>query len=142
MKFTENLDQFKFEDRHEVVFERVKVGSNIESFDIFMDNIDPSIENVLRIEECEFPGINDVTSSSDIGRDLFKLDIIQEQPEMDGEDEKCNYDYKGDIIVKRNTFGYLRKEVRKLKQMNINIEHSKLKILKHCTNLTQKQNPK
>ena len=112
LKFTENLDQFKFEDRHEVVFERVKIGSNVESFDIFMDNIDPSIENVLRIEECEFPGINDVTSSSDIGRDLFKLDIIQEQPEMDGEDEKCNYDYKGDIIVKRNTFGYLRKEVR------------------------------
>ena len=77
-----------------------------------MDNIAPGIENVLRIEECEFPGVNDVTSSSDIGRDVFKLDIIQEQPEMDGEDEKCNYDYKGDIIVKRNTFGYLRKEVR------------------------------
>jgi len=110
LKFTENLDQFKFEDRHEVVFERVKIGSNVEKVDIFMDNIYPSIENVLRIEECEFPGVNDVTSSSDIGRDVFKLDIIQEQPEMDGEDEKCNYDYKGDIIVKRNTFGYLRKE--------------------------------
>ena len=37
---------------------------------------------------------------------------VQEQPEMDGEDEKCNYNYKGDIVVKRNTFGYLRKEVR------------------------------
>jgi hypothetical protein len=45
-------------------------------------------------------------------QDVFKLDVIQEQPEMDGEDEKCNYDYKGDIIVKRNTFGYLRTEVR------------------------------
>ena len=77
MKFTENLDQFKFEDRHEVVFERVKIGSNIEKVDIFMDNIDPTIENVFRIEECEFPGINDVTSSSDNGRDVFKLDIIQ-----------------------------------------------------------------
>ena len=37
---------------------------------------------------------------------------VQEQPEMDGEDEKCNYNYKGDIVVKRNTFGYLRNEVR------------------------------
>ena len=60
-----------------MVFERVKIGSNIEKVDIFMDNIDPTIENVLRIEECEFPGINDVTSSSDNGRDVFKLDIIQ-----------------------------------------------------------------
>ncbi len=82
--------------------------------DIYVDNIDPTIENVLRIEECEFPGINDLTSKSDQDQDVFKLDIIQEQPEMDGEDEKCNYDYKGDIIVKRNIFGYLRKEVRKL----------------------------
>ena len=77
MKFTENLDQFKFEDRHEVVFERVKIGSNIEKVDISVDNFNPAIENVLRIEECEFPGINDVTSSSDIARDVFKLDIIQ-----------------------------------------------------------------
>ena len=61
-------------------------------------------------------------------QDVFKLDVIQEQPEMDGEDEKCNYDYKGDIIVKRNTFGYLRTEVRNFQnESKKNIEHSKLK---------------
>ena len=86
-----------------------------------MDNIDPSIENVLRIEECEFPGINDVRSKSDQDQDVFKLDIIQEQPEMDGEDEKCNYDYKGDIIVKRNTFGYLRQEVKIFRNERTNV---------------------
>ena len=45
---------------------------------------------------------------------------VQEQPEMDGEDEKCNYNYKGDIVVKRNTFGYLRKEVKCFQIMEAN----------------------
>ena len=112
LTFTNYLNQLKFEDRHEVVFERVKIGSDIDKVDLFVENINSSIDSVLRIEECEFPGISDVTSSSEIGKDLFSLDILQEQPEMVGDDEKCNFDYKGDIIVKRNTFGYLRKEVR------------------------------
>ena len=56
-------------------------------------------------------GVSDVTSN-EINNDIFKLDILQETPEMDGDNEECNYDYTGDVIIKKNSFGYLRREVR------------------------------
>ena len=57
MKFTEDLDQLVFEDKHEVVFERVKLGENVDKMDILVENINGSINHVFRIEESEFPGI-------------------------------------------------------------------------------------
>ena len=43
-----------FEDRHEVVFERVKIEDN--KIDIVVENINGSVNPILRIEESEFPG--------------------------------------------------------------------------------------
>ena len=43
-----------FEDRHEVVFERVKIEDN--KIDIVVKNINGSMNPILRIEESEFPG--------------------------------------------------------------------------------------
>ena len=44
-----------FEDRHEVVFERVKIGDK--KMDIVVENINGSMNPVFRIEESEFPGM-------------------------------------------------------------------------------------
>ena len=44
-----------FEDRHEVVFERVKIEDN--KMDIVVENINGSMNPIFRIEESEFPGI-------------------------------------------------------------------------------------
>ena len=113
MTFTEDLGIFEFQDRHEVVFERVKLGNDIDKIDIQVENINGSMDHVLRFEECDFPGVSDLLDSSELNADIFKLEVLTETPEMDGEDEKCNYDYKGDIIFKNNRFGYLRTEVSK-----------------------------
>ena len=100
------MPELKFEDKHEVAFERVKVSGNlIQQVKIQVENINASISNVFRIEESVFPGIEDVTKDDD---DKFVLEVRNEQPELDGSTKKCNYDYKGDIIFRRNTFGYLR----------------------------------
>ena len=56
LKFTQDLEQLVFEDRHEVVFERVKLGENVGKMDILVENINGSMNHVFRIEESEFPG--------------------------------------------------------------------------------------
>jgi len=117
VKFTEDLDQLVFEDKYEVVFERVKLGENVDKMDILVENINGSINHVFRIEGSEFPGVSDVTSN-EINNDIFKLDILQETPEMDGDNEECNYDYTGDVIIKKNSFGYLRREGFRVKGGN------------------------
>ena len=111
MNFVQELPELNFGDRHEVAFERVTVDDRIESFTVNIDNLNSSIDNVFRIEESEFPGVEDITSS-DIQNNYFRLKVINEQPEMQGDTEKCNFDYKGDIIIKNNVFGFLRADVR------------------------------
>lgn len=98
-----------FEDKHEIVFERVKIGANIKNVVFKVDHINNTINNVFRMEESEFPGIDDITSSA-IDDDIFSLEVLNKQKEMDGSREKCNYDYKGSIILRRNTFGLLTYE--------------------------------
>ena len=108
MTFTELPNDFKFEDRYEVAFERVKISPEINyATKIVVENTNSSIDPVFRLEESEFPGVEDVTSS-DINENKFILEITNAQFAYNGDEELCNYDYKGDIMIKRNNFGHLR----------------------------------
>lgn len=106
--FIELPNDFLFEDRYEVVFERVKISPDINyATKIEVINSNSSIDPVFRMTESEFPGVEDVTSS-DINENKFILEITNKQLEFKGDDEQCNYDYKGQILISRNNFGHLR----------------------------------
>ena len=106
--FTELPNDFKFEDRYEVVFERVKISPDINyATKIVVENENSTINPVFRLEESEFPGVEDVTSS-DINENKFILEVTNAQFAYDGDEKLCNYDYKGDITIRRNNFGHLR----------------------------------
>ena len=91
-----------------MVFERVKISPDIPyATKIEVINSNSSIDPVFRMTESEFPGVEDVTSP-DINENKFILEITNEQPEFKGDDEQCNYDYKGQILISRNNFGHLR----------------------------------
>ena len=110
--FTQEPIDVTFEDKYEVAFERVKLGENVNKIRIRVDNINASISSLFRIEESEFPGVDDITTS-DINNDIFTLEAFNEQPEIVIDEKQCNFDYQGDILLRRNSFGFLRKEVKR-----------------------------
>ena len=102
-------NDFVFEDRYEVVFERVKISPNINyatKMEVFNKNA--SIDSVFRLTESEFPGVEDVTSA-DINENRFILKVTNKQEAIkDDPDDQCEYDYKGQILISHNYFGHLR----------------------------------
>ena len=102
-------NDFVFEDRYEVVFERVKISPNINyatKMEVFNKNA--SIDSVFRLTESEFPGVEDVTSA-DINENRFILKVTNRQEVIkDDPDDQCEYDYKGQILISHNYFGHLR----------------------------------
>ena len=68
-----------FEDRHEVVFERVKLGEDVKMMDIVVDNRNGSMNHVFRMEESEFPGMYLEKLSLNPSRDMhiYSLEVWQ-----------------------------------------------------------------
>ena len=93
-----------------MVFERVKINPKMNyAAKIEVINKNASIDPVFRLTESEFPGVEDLTSS-DINENKFILEITNEQFEFKDDDEQCNHDYKGNILISRNNFGHLREK--------------------------------
>ena len=65
---------------------------------------------VFRLENSEFPGIDELT---DTAKRFIYLNFENLQKEMDGEDENCNFDYKGIVNITSNMFEYLGYQVSK-----------------------------
>ena len=103
---------FKFQDRFEVVFERVNLTSRVNiPFKIEIDNQNSSRNPVFKLQESSFPGIKDILSN-ERSANKFEMFVENRQYELDKYgDEKCNFDFKGEIHIKMNTFGFLRQKV-------------------------------
>ena len=68
-----------------------------------MMNKKSDMNPVFRLENSEFPGIDELT---DTAKRFIYLNFENVQKEMDGEDENCNFDYKGVINITSNKFEY------------------------------------
>ena len=105
---------FKFQDRFEVVFERVNLTSRVNiPFKIEVDNLNVSRNPIFKLGHSSFPGLNSIFDND---RSANKFEIFVENRQLavdrDGEDE-CNYDYKGEVHITNNVFGFLREKVSK-----------------------------
>ena len=79
-----------FEEKAEVLFERVKVDDNI--LDVEWTNVNNKLNPIFRLEYCMFEGIDDVADGIS-GLSTFTFVGKNEQPIDDG--DECSFDYKG-----------------------------------------------
>ena len=66
---------------------------------------------VIQKRICWIPGITDVLSNDNQDHKI-KLLVENKQIALNREDEEqCNFDYKGEIILRKNNFGFLKTKV-------------------------------
>ena len=97
-----------FGDRTEVLFKMITKNASFTSgeFKIQIQNSDPKIDPVFRMEDCVIDGGDNLVSHP------MKLELENQQKELDDDgEEECNYDYMGKLIFKRNKMGYLNTKV-------------------------------
>jgi len=102
---------FKFQDRFEVVFDRVNLTSRVNiPFKIEVDNLNVSRNPIFKLGHSSFPGLNSIFDND---RSANKFEIFVENRQYavdrDGEDE-CNYNYQGEVHITNNVFGFLREK--------------------------------
>ena len=69
---------------------------------------------VIQKRICWIPGITDVLSNDNQDHKI-KLLVENKQIAINREDEEqCNFDYKGEIILRKNNFGFLKTKVIKI----------------------------
>lgn len=92
-----------------MAFERVNLSYRAKlPFEIKVDNKNVSVNGLVRVEESTFPGVESVLSP-DLNNDKFIFDLENRQFAQDASQrDLCNYNYQGEIVFKRNTFGLLR----------------------------------
>ena len=101
----------KFGDKYEIVLNNVSIHSDYtNTLEIQMMNKKSNMSPVFRLENSEFPGIDELT---DTAKRFIYLNFENIQKEMDEEDENCNFDYKGVINITSNKFEYLGYQVSK-----------------------------
>ena len=99
----------KFGDKYEIVLHNVSIHSDYtNTLEIQMMNKKSDMNPVFRLENSEFPGIDELT---DTAKRFIYLNFENVQKEMDGEDENCNFEYKGVINIISNKFEYLGYQV-------------------------------
>ena len=70
---------------------------------------------VIQKRICWIPGITDVLSNDNQDHKI-KLLVENKQIALNREDEEqCNFDYKGEIILRKNNFGFLKTKVIKIR---------------------------
>ncbi len=100
---------FIFEDRHEVVFERVKFDpSSTQKIEIDIVNKNVSVDPVVRIEGSEFPGFTEVSRVNE----QRVLIVVENKQQIVDEPDQC-YEYKGELHVINNKFESLARQVWK-----------------------------
>lgn len=100
------------EDKIEVLFHHLKLKQGL-VLDLSVTNRENAINPILRIEESEFMGPATLSGTlSDID-DTFKITVKNEQFVVNTStinNEGCEFDYQGEIIVNNNMIGLLRKD--------------------------------
>ena len=79
-----------FEEKAEVLFERVKVDDNV--LDIEWVNENNKLDPIFRLEHCMFEGIDDVADGI-TGTSTFTF--IGENKQLINDGDECAQDYKG-----------------------------------------------
>lgn len=79
-----------FEEKAEVLFERVKVDDNI--LDVEWTNENNKLNPIFRLEHCMFEGIDDVADGIN---GLSTFTFIGENKHLINDGDECALDYKG-----------------------------------------------
>ncbi|TRY67657.1 hypothetical protein TCAL_05869 [Tigriopus californicus] len=100
------------EDKIEVLFHHLKLKEGV-VLDLAVTNRENAISPILRIEESEFTGPESLSGSLSDFDDTLKVTVKNEQFVVNTStptNEGCEFDYKGEIILKNNRIGLLRKD--------------------------------
>ena len=105
IKFLSCLNPKIYKDQN--FFGKFQIEQNLFGFLNMIQH--PDFPNILPI--FWIPGIEDVTSS-DVNKNKIKLLVENKQIAVNSdEEEQCNFDYKGEIILRKNNFGFLKTKV-------------------------------
>ena len=93
-----------------MLFHKVTVLDPDLYFELETSNYANRLDPILRIEESSFPGVEDVDKGLGKQDEKFKLRITNQQKVVDSSAESgegCEFDFRGQIHLKKNTFGLL-----------------------------------